>query len=208
MTKTAPTVRPIPKGKDRARPPKLDVDAVKALVRHRDGYRCRICGMTAREHVRQHGRSLDVHRIKPGSRYTVRGCIAVCRDCHYQLPRSAPGTRTTGGCVLVSCRLVDSVRDALKRFAADTKRTWKAAVELAVETFVEDYETARAAKPRQERLWPKITGEKSVVSANIPAALRDTLAREATRHLSTIRGVLEAAVEFLLYKHGRLPLPT
>ena len=52
---------------------------VKALVRRRDNYKCVDCGSEQDE-----GRSLDVHRLKPGSRYTVRGCVTVCQKCHRQ----------------------------------------------------------------------------------------------------------------------------
>lgn len=49
---------------------------VKDAVRQRDGYRCVDCGK-ARE-----GRALDVHRLVPGSAYTLEGCVTVCRGCH------------------------------------------------------------------------------------------------------------------------------
>jgi hypothetical protein len=59
---------------------------VKALVRHRDG-RCVECGMTNEEHVAKFGRQLDVHRIVPGSKYTLEGCVTLCRPCHGPQPR-------------------------------------------------------------------------------------------------------------------------
>ena len=75
----------------RAKPPRLNSLDVKALVRFRDGYRCTQCGITAREHVRKHKTTLDVHRLVPGSRYTVKGCVALCRKCHGPQPRSKHG---------------------------------------------------------------------------------------------------------------------
>ena len=66
----------------RAKPYKLGIADVKALVRYRDGYRCTECGLTARKHHKRTKRTLDVHRLVPGSRYTVRGCVTLCRDCH------------------------------------------------------------------------------------------------------------------------------
>lgn len=72
----------------RAKPPRLSVAEIKALVRFRDGYRCRLCGMTARKHIKRFRHTLDVHRLVPGSKYTVKGCIAVCRPCHKTLPKS------------------------------------------------------------------------------------------------------------------------
>jgi hypothetical protein len=77
----------------RAKPPRLTVSEVKALVRYRDGYRCTDCGMTAREHVRLFGTTLEVHRIVPGSRYTLKGCVALCRLCHSKKPKSITGIR-------------------------------------------------------------------------------------------------------------------
>jgi hypothetical protein len=90
---TTPTIGPVPTKDQRAKPPKLSKIEIKALVRCRDGYRCRICGMTARAHHRKYGQNLDVHRLTPGSGYTVKGCVTLCRKCHGpmpKLPRGAP----------------------------------------------------------------------------------------------------------------------
>ena len=76
----------------RSRPPRLSKADVKALVRHRDGYCCTQCGMTARDHLRRYGRTLDVHRLIPGSRYSVKGCVSLCRGCHAPKPKSPRGT--------------------------------------------------------------------------------------------------------------------
>ncbi len=73
----------------RARPcRKISVMEIKALVRHRDGYRCTECGMTARQHKKKYGKNLDVHRLEPGSPYKIRGCVTLCRGCHGPKPRS------------------------------------------------------------------------------------------------------------------------
>jgi hypothetical protein len=61
---------------------------VKALVRQRDSYRCRDCGMTNEQHEQEHGRALDVHRLIPGSAYRLESCVALCRSCHSQKPKS------------------------------------------------------------------------------------------------------------------------
>jgi hypothetical protein len=66
----------------RAKPHKRSPLEIKALVRHRDGYRCQDCGMTARRHFRRYKKTLDVHRLVPGSRYTLKGCITLCFRCH------------------------------------------------------------------------------------------------------------------------------
>ena len=61
---------------------------IKALVRKRDGYRCRDCGMTDEDHIEKNGRSLDVHRLLPGVRYSPHSCITLCRACHGKKPRT------------------------------------------------------------------------------------------------------------------------
>jgi hypothetical protein len=60
----------------------LGEGSVKKAVRARDGYACTKCGMSNRKCQTTYGRSLHVHRIVPGSRYTVDGCTSLCRRCH------------------------------------------------------------------------------------------------------------------------------
>jgi cytochrome c553 len=74
------------------------VDSIKAAARARDGYRCTKCGMTDTEHKARHGATLDVHRVVPGSAYTLAGVVTLCRPCHGPEPRSPyrsypPGSR-------------------------------------------------------------------------------------------------------------------
>jgi hypothetical protein len=68
--------------------------AVKNFVRARDGYKCVDCGMTADEHKRNTGRTLDVHRMTQGSKYTVDDCVTLCRSCHAKKPTSPRPTQT------------------------------------------------------------------------------------------------------------------
>ncbi len=55
---------------------------VKAAVRKRDGYRCRDCGISAREHAERFGTDLHVHRVFAGWAYEMDHCISLCRACH------------------------------------------------------------------------------------------------------------------------------
>jgi DNA-binding XRE family transcriptional regulator len=68
----------------------------KSTVRHRDGMRCTECGITNEAHVALHGRSLEVHRVSPGSAYTLDGCVTLCRACHNPKPKSPHGVFGTG----------------------------------------------------------------------------------------------------------------
>lgn len=65
--------------------------AVKAAVRERDGNACVECGMSYVAHVFQYGRDLEVHRVTPGSVYTVGGCVTLCMQCHDSKPVRKPG---------------------------------------------------------------------------------------------------------------------
>ncbi len=60
----------------------MSVSKTKATVRQRDNHSCVDCGLTAKDYMERNGTLLDVHRLIPGSRYTVDGCVTVCRSCH------------------------------------------------------------------------------------------------------------------------------
>ena len=70
----------------------MNVLQIKATVRERDRQRCTECGMTADEHRLTYGRTLDVHRIVPGSEYTLDGCVTLCKPCHSTKPQRVRGT--------------------------------------------------------------------------------------------------------------------
>jgi hypothetical protein len=64
--------------------------SLKEAVRSRDGHRCTECGTTAAQHIRQYGKTLDVHRVEPGSDYTLAGYVTLCRTCHNTGPLGPP----------------------------------------------------------------------------------------------------------------------
>ncbi len=106
---------------------------IKALVRHRDGYRCVECGISAAEHVLNRGRNLDVHRVIPGSKYTVDGCVTLCKECHNTKPKSPRGTRPDGSrTVTISGPLLVQ----LKKLAKKNRRTVTAQLCIALEEFL------------------------------------------------------------------------
>ncbi len=73
----------------------MNVVDIKALVRKRDGMKCTECGMTNDAHIAKYGKSLDVHRLSPGRKYTVQGCISLCQSCHHSKPKLPWASRVT-----------------------------------------------------------------------------------------------------------------
>ena len=91
---------------------------VKELVRERDGDRCAHCGMVAVVHMMRWGRALEVHRIVPGSIYTVAGCVTLCKDCHEEMPtrqRGEPDAETEG----ITVRIPIKYKPLLQRMAKE-----------------------------------------------------------------------------------------
>lgn len=52
--------------------------------------RCTQCGRTNEQNLEEMGCALDVHRLVPGSRYTVDGCVTLCKGCHGPQPKRRP----------------------------------------------------------------------------------------------------------------------
>ena len=71
----------------------MSITKVKAAVRERDGFRCTKCGVSNEDHLATHGKSLHVHRLTPGSVYTLEGCVTLCIPCHVLEPKRKSGTR-------------------------------------------------------------------------------------------------------------------
>ncbi len=67
----------------------VQVLAIKARVRRRDGNRCVVCRIDEQTHEKRYGQILDVHRIVPGSDYSTEPgvCVTLCKVCHDALER-------------------------------------------------------------------------------------------------------------------------
>ena len=115
--------------------PALRPIEVKAVVRHRDGYRCTNCGMTAVEHIERYGRSLDVHRIVPGSEYTVDGSVTLCRPCHGPRPKRAKN-QVNKRTIPLGTRVTPDHWRALRLMVAQTRRTDSMELFLALEAWL------------------------------------------------------------------------
>jgi hypothetical protein len=112
---------------------------VKAAVRWRDRYRCRGCGMRQAEHRGRYGKSLDVHRVIPGSLYTVAGCVTLCKDCHYARPGRQAGEADLayGPRTSWAVSLPAAYHAVLKSLAAQNRRPLTRELRLALDQWVD-----------------------------------------------------------------------
>ncbi len=123
------------------------VAEIKAAVRNRDGC-CVECGMTNDQHREHYDRQLDVHRVVPGSVYSMAGCRTYCRGCHGPQPRRKRGQPDYGRgepCYLVFVRIDPEIGAAFERWIAslDPRPSKKAALETLIEWYL-----------AQKGLWP------------------------------------------------------
>ncbi len=114
----------------------MSVLKIKAAVRKRDGHRCADCG---RQRAYAYAPRLDVHRISPGSEYTVEGCVTLCRRCHKRRHREL------NRAYLLRLRVSPQLKAAIRTYIARSKPevTIKAIVEAALADFF-----------AQAGLWP------------------------------------------------------
>lgn len=89
---------------------------VKQAVRDRDKV-CRGCGLTNAQHLWKWGRSLNIHRIKPKSPYTVDGCTLLCKSCHAKI-HGGHGAQPDRG----KARSDVAIKFAARRAALDERR--------------------------------------------------------------------------------------
>jgi hypothetical protein len=121
---------------------------IKAAVRKRDGMRCTDCGMTNDRHIQLLGSSLQVHRLKPSTEYSIEGCVTLCAWCHGPKPKFGQRFRVTGDeptSPRESFHLPAELRTVLAMFVDTSNlRTSKSAVMVAA---LEEYFAKR-------NLWP------------------------------------------------------
>ena len=89
-------------------------------------------------YFKRHRIALDVHRIVPGSTYTVNGCVTLCRPCHRLKPRSEQGHSDSH-----TFSIPGDLYDALRALARRNHRTIKAQFEVIIEQGLE-----------REGFWP------------------------------------------------------
>lgn len=123
----------------------MTVLEIKDAVRTRDGYRCTECGLPNGDHIALTGRALEVHRLQPGSPYTVEGCVTLCRSCHGPKPRSA--RYSTEKTMLKFPR--DIIRKARLVCAAQGKPVAKYFLSLLFPLVERDYESLKRQMNRE-----------------------------------------------------------
>jgi hypothetical protein len=104
---------------------------IKAAVRKRDGFRCTQCGRTNEEHIEMCGLQLDVHRLVPGSEYTVDGCVTLCKTCHAPKPRRRAGQEDRASCyvkVQITRREYAALRELAERECSTPRHHLKRAI--------------------------------------------------------------------------------
>lgn len=113
---------------------------IKAAVRRRDGMRCAKCGMTDAAHRARYRKALDVHRLVPGSAYSITpgACVTLCQVCHGPEPRRPWGQRFQDG-ERVCFRFRASLAAALDNYidAQEVEVTHAAVLTAALEEFLE-----------------------------------------------------------------------
>lgn len=127
----------------------ISVAKIKAAARARDGYACKQCGMTNTAHKEATGRQLQVHRLTPGSEYTLDGCVTLCSTCHGPCPRSPQGSADFAtGEPKLRLRLPADLLDRLGRCSAGLGLTGQSLIRMMLTCHLPQYE-ARAEAIRQ-----------------------------------------------------------
>jgi hypothetical protein len=98
--------------------------------------------MTNEQSFARYGRTLDVHRLVPGSKYTLAGSVTLCRLCHARQPKCATNSDPHAG-YLLPARVSKELYDVLRAYAREQRRSVSQVVVMLLEE-------ALAA----EGLWP------------------------------------------------------
>lgn len=130
----------------------MNVLQIKAAVRERDEYKCTECGMTNFEHVLETNRSLEVHRLVPGSKYSIDGCVTLCRKCHGPKPRTPKGLGNR-----LALYLETHVVLAVKMTAVKTRKRISELVNQILEkALAEEIKDARKYVPKSKEAGQKV----------------------------------------------------
>ena len=117
-----------------------DIQAVKSAVRARDGFCCTQCGMSNEEHKAHYGKSLHVHRLIPGSPYSVTpSCVTLCQVCHGPKPRRSSDVPDQGlpferVCFQAPSGFKAEISEALRKRGLSLSAYIRQAVLLLIET--------------------------------------------------------------------------
>ena len=112
----------------------MNVLSIKAAVRTRDGHRCTECGMTEGQHYARYGRGLHVHRIIPGSAYTLAGCVTLCYACHGPKPKLPAGQGARPA--MTVALMPHDLHAAFVRFAHESRQTKTAVIISALKQYL------------------------------------------------------------------------
>lgn len=110
---------------------------IKEAVRERDGYKCVDCGTTNEQHRKAHaGKSLTVHRLEPGSKYTFSRCVTVCFHCHGVRHRELGRSEDSQHLSRFMVRLPEIYRKQLRKLQEKTRRRITEDVKIGLEEYL------------------------------------------------------------------------
>lgn len=126
---------------------------IKATIRRRDGLVCTQCGITNAAHIENTGRQLEVHRIVPGSLYTLEGCFTLCRECHVGKPKRQKNVKDLANPNLIHLWLDKYLMEVLDTYVeeSDPQVSKTAVVESALREFFRTRGKWPPPQPPQEK---------------------------------------------------------
>lgn len=129
----------------------VSVPQVKTAVRARDGFACTKCGRSNVEHKATTGRQLEVHRVQPGTPYTVEQCVTLCHSCHTSEPKSPIGSADMAcGEPTVRFRLSPELHSRVEATAARLGLSFSSLLRLMIREHLPEYEDRAEAIRRRE----------------------------------------------------------